>query len=162
MIPATLLSLFTFAFCCAASPAAKPTIGANWALPVPAPTATLSDWIAAPGRTTVSLDADKVILRGWVYPSRSSGVPTVLVFGGNGYSIDSIDQPLRVLGAQGATVVEYDYRGFGFSTGTPDVVGIRADALRLYDKTVHDNKGEPVVVFGYSLGTLFASVPRHK
>ncbi len=47
--------------------------------------------------------------------------------------------------------------GYGFSSGTPDVVAIRADVLRLYDRTVRDNGGKPVVVFGYSLGTLFAS-----
>lgn len=155
----TLLSVFAIAFCCAAASAAPSVVHANAVFPVPAPTAAISDWVAAQGRTTISLESDKATLRGWVYPSSKAGAPTALIFGGNGYSIDSdsVDGLLRALAAQGATVVEYDYRGFGFSSGTPDVVGIRSDALRLYDKTVEGNGGKPVIVFGYSLGTLFAS-----
>jgi pimeloyl-ACP methyl ester carboxylesterase len=96
-------------------------------------------------------------LRGWSYQANTAGAPLVLVFGGNGYSIDIVDAPLRTLAAQGATVVEYDYRGFGFSSGAPDMAKIRSDALRLYDKAVDDDGGKPVIVYGYSLGTLFAS-----
>lgn len=142
--------------CCSPAAAAeRPVITANSILSVPS--AAQSHWTAAPGRMTVDLISDQAILRGWSYASSSPGAPLVLVFGGNGYSIDIVDANLRTLQAQGATIVEYDYRGFGFSTGKPDMAKMRDDALRLYDKSVADNGGKPVVVYGYSLGTLFAS-----
>ncbi len=158
MIRSVLLSAFVVALWrVAAGAAAQPIVHANAVLPVPAPTAALSDWTAAAGRTTVSLDSDEATLRGWVYAAGRPEAATTLLFAGNGYSIDSVDGSLRALAAAGATVVEYDYRGFVFSSGTPDIAAFRADALRLYDKAVQTDGGKPVVVFGYSLGTLFAS-----
>jgi uncharacterized protein len=132
-------------------------IHANMTLPVPIPTAALADWTADPGRRTVSLDGAGVTLRGWMYPASDARAPVVLLFGGNAYSIATVDAGLRKLASQGATVIEYDYRGFGFSTGTADIETMRRDALRLYDKTASENGNRPVVVFGYSLGTIFAS-----
>lgn len=132
------------------------TITANSLLPPP-PAAPLSAWTNAPGRHTVALSGDGVTLRGWTYPSAKPGAPVVLVFGGNAYCINTADAQLRRLQAQGATVVQYDYRGYGFSTGTADVTQFRNDALRLYDATVTRNGGKPAVVLGFSLGSLSAS-----
>ena len=129
----------------------------SFALSSTQPAAPLSEWTAASGRETVWLDGDGVTLRGWRYAAPKSPAPVVLIFGGNGYSIASIDDRLRAFAAAGATIVEYDYRGFGFSTGSADVTAMRADALRLYDATVAANAGKPVVVMGYSMGSLFAS-----
>jgi uncharacterized protein len=120
------------------------------------PTAQRSDWTAADGRAIVSVQTSDGTLRGWSY-SAPGGAPTILAFGGNGYSIASVDARLRGLVAQGANVIEYDYPGYGFSDGKPDMAAIQRDALQLYDASVKANGSAPVVVFGYSLGTAFAS-----
>jgi pimeloyl-ACP methyl ester carboxylesterase len=155
MMRLPLVMILTLLCCGAAAPPERTVITANSIFDVPK--AAQSHWVAAPGRTTVELTSDQAMLRGWSYQANTAGAPLVLVFGGNGYSIDIVDAPLRTLAAQGATVVEYDYRGFGFSSGAPDMAKIRSDALRLYDKAVDDDGGKPVIVYGYSLGTLFAS-----
>jgi len=149
-----LLSLVVMACLGAASP---PVLDANVVFPRALPTAALSDWTAAPGRAVVSIQTSDAVLRGWSYSAPASGAPTVLAFGGNGYSIASVDDTLRGLAAQGTNFVEYDYRGYGFSDGQPDMLAIQQDALQLYDATVKANGNAPVVVFGYSLGTAFAS-----
>ena len=60
----------------------------------------------------------------------------------------------RRLAALGPTVVVYDYRGYGFSSGKPDMAAFREDALKLYDALAAQH---PVVVYGFSMGTAVAA-----
>lgn len=97
-------------------------------------------------------------LRGWDYkPGAKNDPPILLFFNGNGMTVDRSDPLYRSLERLGAEVVVYDYRGIGFSSGTPDVLTFRQDSLRVYDAVTAANPGRKVIVFGFSLGTAMAS-----
>jgi pimeloyl-ACP methyl ester carboxylesterase len=57
----------------------------------------------------------------------------------------------------GTEVVVYDYRGYGFSEGTPDVSTFRRDALAEYDRIAKQYPTRQIVVYGFSLGTAMAT-----
>ena len=139
------------------TPLLQPPTTANAILPFPRPSANLADWNAGAGRKLASLTIDKVTLRGFDYPGPTVNAPTVLVFGGNGWTIDDADPLLRAMAQLGARVVAYDYRGYGFSEGRADVRTFRRDALRVYDALAAQAGSTHVAVYGFSMGTAIAS-----
>lgn len=61
----------------------------------------------------------------------------------------------KALAHAGSSVLVYDYRGFGLSTGKPTVAGILEDGLAVYDYTVR-TLGFPankIILYGESVGT---------
>ena len=132
---------------------------ANLLIPQPPPSAPLSDWVDSPTHARISQSVPGgAELRGWDYkPSATSNTPVLLFFNGNGMTVDRSDSLYRALQHTGAEVLVYDYRGIGFSSGTPDVMSFREDSLRLFDAAVAANPGRRIVVFGFSLGTAMAS-----
>ena len=136
-------------------------VGANTVIPVPVPRTETIHWVDRPGRERVELDANGVKLRGWRYkvlsePSHSE-TPVVVFFNGNMMTVERSEELYRQLAELGMEVVVYDYRGYGFSQGRPDVMAFRRDALRIYDHTVEENPGRRVMVYGFSLGTAMAA-----
>ena len=85
------------------------------------------------------------------------GIPVVVFFNGNLMTIERADDLYRKLSMLGVEVVVYDYRGYGFSEGQPDVGSFRSDALAIYDKVVKEYAGRRVLVYGFSLGTAMAA-----
>lgn len=133
-------------------------VSANAILPGTLPTAPLTAWGVAPRRSTIAVDADGETLRGWWYAGSAPAFATVLYFGGNAARLLDEDPYLRAIAARGPSVAAFDYRGYGFSTGKADVMTMRRDALRLFDATaVRAGGPERVVVFGFSMGTVFAA-----
>jgi hypothetical protein len=133
------------------------TIPANLLIPRPPPSAPLADWVGMSNRVLRSLPLTDATLRGWEYASPNSKAPVVLFFNGNGMTVDRSDPLYRAIAALGGDLWVYDYRGIGFSTGSPDVMAFRQDALRIYDDVVAARPGRPVIVYGFSLGTAMAS-----
>jgi len=84
-------------------------------------------------------------------------VPVVVFFNGNLMTVDRSDELYRRLAGLDVEVVAYDYRGYGFSEGEPDVGSFRTDALAIYDKVGKQYAGRLVVVYGFSLGTAMAA-----
>jgi pimeloyl-ACP methyl ester carboxylesterase len=80
---------------------------------------------------------------------------TVLHFHGNAEVVaDYVPEISKVVGSLGVNAVFAEYRGYGSSTGTPSLGAMLDDA-----ETVFQAIGVPperVVVFGRSLGSLFA------
>lgn len=133
-------------------------VSPNAILPNSPPTAPVTAWIEAPGRTTLSVDADGATLRGWSFTGSKPAMPTVLYFGGNVARLVDEEPSLRAIAARGPGVVAFDYRGYGFSTGQADVMTMRRDALKLFDATAVRAGGPGrVIVFGFSLGTVMAA-----
>src|SRR5581483_4774443 len=90
----------------------------------------LSTWSApdAQGRRAISLTAaDGTTLRGWFYPSTHPHAPFLLVFYGTQHTIAAATLRSRWLCDQGFNVVLFDYRGYGYSDGTPHLNTIVAD-----------------------------------
>ena len=105
---------------------------------------------------------DGAVLRGlgWRSPGATR---TVLYFGGNAFHLDQHGrQLLPLLAGCGVSVMVFDYRGYGRSSGVPTVSTLAADALRLYDHASARYPGG-VIVHGQSLGSFMAAhVARHR
>jgi pimeloyl-ACP methyl ester carboxylesterase len=117
-----------------------------------------SAWDTATNRATLDTTIGDATLRGYLYDGMDPKAPTILFFNGENGLINQSDSLYRSLAALGPTVIVYDYRGIGFSTGKPDVAQFREDGLDLYDKIVRSIRpNHPVIVYGFSLGTAIAS-----
>lgn len=132
-------------------------LSANAILPVPAPRAPQSAWLSEGMRQRLVEEITGVPLRGYRYAGADPQAPTLLFFNGNGMTVFGADRLYRELARLGPTVVVYDYRGFGFSNGTPDMMKFREDGLQLYDRLAAAAPGHRVAVFGVSLGTAMAT-----
>lgn len=81
---------------------------------------------------------------------------TVLYFGGNLTHVDQNAPHLSNIAVScPINFYTFDYRGYGRTNGEPDVIVLKADALRIYDHVRAQTKGK-LVVHGYSLGSFMA------
>jgi uncharacterized protein len=96
---------------------------------------------------------DGVSIHGW-YVEHPQPRAVILVAHGNAGNITSRNDLLRELYQLGASVLIFDYRGYGRSVGTPNEAGILADA-RGARSWLARRAGIPesqIVLFGASLG----------
>ena len=129
---------------------------ANALISEPVPSASLSNWTDAVGRTKVSLETEGATLRGWTFDNPLQAGPHVLFFNGCNVIIDHNESLYRSIATCGATVTTFDYRGLGFSGGTADVLQFRRDALAIYDQ-MQGPMETGLVVFGFSMGSAMAT-----
>jgi hypothetical protein len=98
--------------------------------------------------------ADGETLHGWWLPARSEPAGTVYFLHGNAQNISSHLLNVAWLPAEGYNVFTIDYRGYGKSTGAPDIEGALHDSetgLR-WLTSQPDVKSSPVFLLGQSLG----------
>jgi len=140
----------------ACSPPATQIVEVNSILPSPAPSAPLTDWTATPNRIPIAFTVPGATLRGFVFRAIADSPQKlrILFFNGNAMAVDDAQVIYRDLAVRGADVAVFDYRGYGFSTGKPDVMDFRRDALALYDNLARSG---PVVLYGFSMGTAMAA-----
>ena len=103
--------------------------------------------------------ADGVTLQAWFLPSRAQPPPlTVIVFNGNAGNRAYRSTLAAALRSQGLSVLLFDYRGFGDSSGSPTERGLYEDAraVRRYLAARSDVRADRLVYFGESLGTAVA------
>lgn len=101
------------------------------------------------------VNADEVLIKG-VSVSLPEAKATVLYFGGNLTHVDENGPHLSNLSAScPANFATFDYRGYGRTNGTPDVLVLKEDALRIYDHVRAKTQGK-LVVYGFSLGSFMA------
>jgi len=82
---------------------------------------------------------------------------TVLYFGGNMFHLDrSAGQLATALHACGINLYVFDYRGYGRSSGEPEVANMQSDALQIYDYVRQQSKAK-LIVHGQSLGSFMAA-----
>ena len=110
-----------------------------------------------PGRRNVVLPyGDGRALRGWYL--ECEGCDTTLVFHyGNGETVlDNAPRLAWFRDTLEVNVLAVDYRGYGFSDGTPGVDALLEDSLRIYDYLRQElaDDGHHVVVYGRSIGTV--------
>jgi uncharacterized protein len=141
----------------AASPAPAPTVfHADDMMDSPRPKAQLSQWSDAPGRSRITLAVPGALLRGYAYTGANPKGPVLLMFGGSGNLIERHDAAAHGFARHASAVIWYDYRGYGFSTGTAHFETLRSDALRIFDAVDQQHPGAKIVVLGYSMGTSIA------
>ena len=101
---------------------------------------------------------DSTTIRGWLFRSQEYK-QSMLYFYGNGETLYSSQSKLYWLSTNlKCNILAFDYRGYGFSDGSPSFITISNDALEEYDylKDSLNISDVPIFVFGYSIGTAFA------
>ena len=101
--------------------------------------------------------SDGVVIAAWFVPQPQAKA-TVLFCHGNAGNISDRLHSIHVLHELGYSVLIFDYRGFGRSTGSPSENGTYLDADAAW-RWLIETRGEPaerVVVFGRSLGGAVA------
>jgi fermentation-respiration switch protein FrsA (DUF1100 family) len=125
----------------------------------PSPALLVSREHALPRARDVAFQADDgTRLAGWLLDGEGRARNVVLVCDGN-----AGDRSLRaglatMIASSGASVLLFDYRGYGGTPGTPTEAGLRADALaaRRFLDGLPGHAGARVVYYGESLGTAVA------
>jgi len=85
--------------------------------------------------------------------------PTIIFFPGNAMLVEEIAPFFTELPSAGINVILMDYRGYGLSTGKPDIAWIKRDAEKIFSaasqhpEVAHDQ----ISVWGLSLGTGIAT-----
>ena len=106
----------------------------------------------------VTINAAGEKLHGWFVPApHARGV--VLFFHGNAGNISHRLDYLRMFRELGYSVLIFDYRGFGKSSGEPSEIGTYQDAEAAWNYLVETRRVAPssIVLFGESLGGAVAA-----
>jgi pimeloyl-ACP methyl ester carboxylesterase len=101
---------------------------------------------------------DHVDLHGWYVPA-AAGAPAVLFCHGNAGNISHRLDWLEILRGMGFSVLLFDYRGFGLSSGAPTEQGTYLDAQAAWDYLTNTKGFAPgnIVIVGESLGGPIAA-----
>ena len=97
--------------------------------------------------------ADGVRLHGWFVEGEKQG-PVLLFFHGNGGNISHRMDKLLIFRKLGASILIFDYRGYGLSRGVPTETGTYRDAEAAYAHLTAERRVPPgrIVFYGESLG----------
>ena len=98
---------------------------------------------------------DGLELAGWFLPAEVDGAgPAVLVANGNAGNRSHRAPLAEALRTAGASVLLFDYRGFGGNPGTPSEEGLHADARAAGEYLAQRPEVDPsrIVYFGESIG----------
>jgi pimeloyl-ACP methyl ester carboxylesterase len=105
----------------------------------------------------ITLQRDNVLLQGWQLENPAAPHDMVLLyFGGNAEDVISMLPTLKKIGAR--FIYTFNYRGYGFSEGSPSQAALYEDALAIYDHIArqHNLDQTQVLVMGRSLGSAVA------
>ncbi len=100
---------------------------------------------------------DGETLRAWWIPHAAPDAPVLLFFHGNAGNREDRLHNLAGLWRAGISVLIFDYRGYGGSTGTPSEQGLLRDGLAAFDWLREKVAPRQVVLFGRSLGGAVAA-----
>ncbi len=112
-----------------------------------------------PGAIDGSVKVDTDVSLGYRLYVQAPDAPLVLFFHGNGEVAPDYDFGARLYAAVGLSLMVVDYRGYGWSTGTPLFSKFLPDALAVADGLpevmahAKINADVPLVVMGRSLGS---------
>ncbi len=121
---------------------------------------TEQDWTRSSGLPLqdvwLSVDSD-IRVFGW-YVDAGPNQPVLLWCHGNAGNISHRLPNLSELYKRGISVMIFDYRGYGKSSGAPSEEGLYKDALAAYEFVITQKTVDPkrLVLFGRSLGTSVA------
>ena len=88
----------------------------------------------------------------------NKSIPNILFFHGNGEIATEYDEIARVYNQKNINFIIADFRGYGFSTGVPDVENTQSDAHFVLDYVLkylkEKNYYGPLILMGRSLGSV--------
>lgn len=97
--------------------------------------------------------SDGEILSAWFV---RQGPIIVVYFHGAEGNVGNSASTMKRLASMGISVLAVDYRGYGGSTGSPTLSGIKLDALASYDYAKRNLRFDHIIYYGYSLGSNVA------
>jgi fermentation-respiration switch protein FrsA (DUF1100 family) len=102
--------------------------------------------------------ADGTRLHGWYVPKQNARAAVLFCHGNGGNLTHRVDTLLMLHRRIGASVLIFDYRGYGRSEGTPNEAGVLADAraARAWLAAREKCRATDVVLMGESLGGAVA------
>ena len=101
--------------------------------------------------------ADGERLEAWFCPRPEQEGPVLLFFHGNAGNREDRLHNVAGLWRAGISVLIFDYRGYGGSTGAPSEAGLLADGLAAFDWLEARVRPRGIVLFGRSLGGAVAA-----
>jgi len=110
---------------------------------------------------TFAVPVEGAVLHAWFIPAENArSTETIVVAGGNSNNKQLLLPLARELtrtgGNDGYNVVLFDYRGFGLSTGKPDLWSLVPDAHQVVKAVLARPDTEKVGLLGVSLGSVVA------
>ena len=91
---------------------------------------------------------------------------TVLYFGGNGFLMVKSRPLIEAYAKAGVNLMLFDYRGYGMSSGSPSVEGLKKDAAGAFEtavntiaaraENIHPEHTHRIFIHGHSMGSLLA------
>ena len=104
----------------------------------------------------LTVDSD-IRIFGW-FVDAGPNRPVLLWCHGNAGNISHRLPNISELHRRGISIMIFDYRGYGKSTGTPSEAGLYQDALAVYEFLLTQKMVDPkrLIIFGRSLGTSVA------
>lgn len=101
---------------------------------------------------------DNVSISAWYIPAESQRGVVLFCHGNAGNISDRLDS-IRIFHDLNLSVLIFDYRGYGKSTGSPTEEGTYIDAESAWDYLVHVRNISPekIILFGRSLGSAVAA-----
>lgn len=113
-----------------------------------------------PQAEDLDIQVDQDISIGCRLFTADKNAPLILFFHGNGEIVADYDDIGPMYTRQGLNFLIADYRGYGWSDGSPDAVSLISDARIIYEKTASWLKGNgysgKVFVMGRSMGSACA------
>lgn len=102
--------------------------------------------------------SDGTPLHGWWLPAKGTALGTILFLHGNAENISTHIGSVHWLPEQNYNVFLFDYRGYGKSQGTAEIDGVIKDVASAITTVLEmpENKRQPIIVFGQSLGAGMA------
>ena len=102
---------------------------------------------------------DGEVLDAW-FLSREDAVATVIYFGGNGALMVKSRPLIQAYSTVPVTVVLFDYRGYGLSSGDPTVDAIYEDARTIFHYATNEAPviTDRIYVHGHSLGAFLSAM----
>jgi len=97
-------------------------------------------------------------LNGWFIPTKGATITLLYCSGRGGNLSDTLPQ-IRFFNGMGINVFDFDYRGYGNSSGSPNEQGLYKDVRAAYDFLItrKDINKDKIVVYGKSLGVPIAA-----
>lgn len=102
---------------------------------------------------------DRVRLSAWFIPSKEPDSYVILQCHGNGGNISNRVDYSLLFHQMGLASLQFDYRGYGNSEGTPTEEGLYLDAITAWEYLVNERQISPhkIILYGESLGGGVAS-----
>lgn len=101
---------------------------------------------------------DGLTLHGWFFRATPKACATILVLHGNAENLSTHVNSVLWLIKEGFNLFIFDYRGYGYSQGSPDIKGVHVDAEAALEMILHMQPAndQKIIVLGQSIGGAIA------